>query len=264
MTEDLMAGVFISLQGQVAIVTGARRGIGRAIAQALAEAGSGVCVCDVVSQGRLDNVAKEISGLGRPCLALEADVSRKRDVDGMVQRVMAEFGKIDVLVNCAGVWVPGQTLVECDESDWDRVMNTNLKGALLCCQAAGVEMIKAGRGSIVNIASDLGIDPIPAIGAYGISKAGLITLTRQLALELGKSGIRVNAVAPGMVKTDMNVQIRGTPETERAIEARVVLGRLGEPGDIAKTVLYLSSSLAEHVTGQTMIVNGGGFAPAGH
>lgn len=260
-----MSGVILSLEGYVAIVTGARRGIGRAIALTLAEAGGAVCVCDVVTQdGRLNDVAKEIRGLGRPSLALEVDITRKRDVDAMVQRVIAEFGKLDVLVNCAGIWIPGRPLVECEEGHWDKVMNTNLKGTFFCCQAAGAEMIKARRGSIISIASDLGIDPIPGIGAYGVAKAGIIMLTRQLALELGRSGIRVNAIAPGMVKTDMNVQLRSTPEAERALAAKMVLGRLGETGDIAKTVLYLASSLSEHVTGQTMVVNGGGFAPSGH
>lgn len=260
-----MAGFFVSIQGQVAVVTGARRGIGRAIAMALAQAGSAVCVCDVVTEdGRLNDVAKEIRGLGQPSLPIEVDITRKSDVEAMVQRVIAEFGKIDVLVNCAGVWIPGQTLVECEEDNWDRVMDTNLKGTFFCCQAAGVEMIKAHRGSIINIASDLGIDPIPGIGAYGIAKAGIIMLSRQLALEFGKSGIRVNAIAPGMVKTDMNAQLRSTPEAERAIAAKVVLGRLGETGDIAKTVLYLASSLSEHVTGQTMVVNGGGFLLSPH
>ena len=190
------------------------------------------------------------------------DIAHKAEVDKMVQRVIAEFGKIDVLVNCAGIWIPGQTLVECDEDHWDKVINTNLKGTYFCCQAAAREMVNRRRGNIINIASDLGINPAPGIGAYAVSKAGIIMLTKQLALDLGKYRIRVNAIAPGMVKTDLNIEIRSTPEVERQIASKMVLGRLGEPGDISKVALYLASDNSDYINGQTIVVNSGGVIPS--
>ena len=258
-----MADAIHVLEGDVAIVTGGRRGIGRAIALAFAEAGATVCICDVVTQdGKLDAVAREVQQFGQRSLALGIDISHRDEVEGMVQQVISEFGKIDILANCAGIWVPGQTLVECDESNWDRVVNTNLKGTHFCCQASAREMIDRRRGNIINIASDLGINPLPGIGAYAVSKAAIIMLTRQLALELGKYRIRVNAIAPGMIKTDMNIETRSSPEVEREIAGKRVLGRLGEPSDISKTAIYLASDNSDHVTGQTIVVNSGGVIPS--
>jgi 3-oxoacyl-[acyl-carrier protein] reductase len=258
-----MAGIINSLGGDVAIVTGGRRGIGRAIALAFAEAGAAVCICDIVTQdGKLEGVAREIEDLGQRSLALGVDIAQKAEVDNMVQRVIAEFGKIDVLVNCAGIWIPGQTLVECEDDNWDKVINTNLRGTYFCCRAAVREMVNRRRGNIINIASDLGIDPVPGIGAYAVSKAGIIMLTKQLALELGKYRIRVNAIAPGMVKTDMNIEIRSTLEVERRIASKMVLGRLGEPDDIGKVALYLASDNSDHINGQTIVVNSGGVIPS--
>jgi len=258
-----MEGVINSLKGEVALVTGGRRGIGRAIALAFAKGGADVCICDIVTQdGKLEGVAKEIEDLGQRSLALGTDISQKVEVENMVVRVIAEFGKIDVLVNCAGIWIPGQTLVECDEDNWDKVMKTNLRGTYFCCQAAIREMVNRRRGNIINIASDLGINPVPGIGAYAVSKAGIIMLTKQLALEVGKYRIRVNAIAPGMVKTDMNIEIRSTPEVEMQIASKMVLGRLGEPEDIGKVALYLASDNSGHINGQTIVVNSGGVIPS--
>ncbi len=252
-----------SLEGDVAIVTGGRRGIGRAIALCFAEAGAAVCVSDVVTEdGKLDGVAEEIRQLGGRSLAQRVDITHKIEVDNMVRKVVGEFGKIDVLVNCAGMWIPGQTLAECDESNWDIVVNTNLKGTYFCCQAAAKEMVNRRRGKIINIASDLAIYPLPAIGAYGVAKAGIILLTRQLALELGTYGIRVNAIAPGMVKTDMNIDLRTSPEVEKQMASKWVLGRLGEPVDISKTALFLACDSSDLITGQTVVANGGGIIPS--
>lgn len=249
-----------SLKGDVAIVTGARRGIGRAIALALAEAGAAVCAADIVTEdGLLDAVAEEIQQIGGGSLAERVDITRKEEADSMIQKVVGEFDKIDVMVNCAGMWIPGQTLIECDEKNWDTVVNTNLKGTYFCCRAVGVEMVKRRKGSIINIASDLAIYPLPGIGAYGVAKAGVIMLSRQLALELGEYGIRVNAIAPGMVKTDMNIEIRSSPEVEEKIASKMVLGRLGEPLDIGKAALFLACDSSDIITGQTIVVNSGGL-----
>lgn len=258
-----MSNIMKKLDGNVAIVTGGRRGIGKAIALILAEAGATVCICDVVTEdGKLDTVAEEIRQLGRRSVALKVDITQKIEVDNVVREIFEQFGKIDILVNCAGMWLPGKTLLEGDESIWDRVINTNLKGTYFCCQSVAGKMAEQRRGSIINIASDLGIHPIPNIGAYGVAKAGIILLTRQLALELGKYGIRVNAIAPGMVKTDMNIEMRTSPEVEEQMAGKMLLGRLGEPTDIGKIALFLASDGSDHITGQTIVANGGGIIPS--
>ena len=254
-----MANTTKLLEGRVAIVTGGRRGIGATIALEFAQVGANVSVCDIVTEdGKLEEVAKEIQKLGQRSLALGVDVTRKADVANMVQRVIAEFGKIDILVNCAGMWIPGQTVLECDENNWDIVINTNLKSTYLCSRAVAGKMVNQKQGNIINIASGLGINPSQGIGAYGVAKAGIILLTRQLALELAQYNIRVNAIAPGMVKTDMNIQLRSTPEVERKIASGMVLGRLAETSDISSVALFLASDNSSYMTGHTVVVDGGG------
>lgn len=247
-----------SLKNKTAVVTGGRRGIGRAIALAFAEDGADVAVADVVvDDGKLHKTAEEIRKLGSRALALQIDVSKRKDAEKMVRRVMNVFGRIDVLVNCAGVWIPGQTLIECSDQNWDQVINTNLKGTYLCCQAAGKIMARQRSGSIVNLSSQVGITPGIGIGAYSISKAGIIMLTRQLALELAGCNVRVNALAPGVVKTDFNSAFWKGPKVEKRASAMVPLGRLAEPEDIAEAALYLASARSSYVTGEVLCVSGG-------
>jgi dehydrogenase/reductase SDR family member 4 len=251
------------LSNRVAIVTGGRRGIGRAVALALAQTGVDVAISDiVVNDGLLNKVAEEITGLGRRAITIQADIAKKSEVENMVRQVIANFGKIDILVNCAGVWIPGQTLLECPEENWDKVIDTNLKGTYFCCQAAGKEMIKQNSGTIINLSSEVGLTPGTGAGAYSISKAGIIMLTRQLALELAKYHIRVNAIAPGVVKTEFNSQFWKGPGVEKQAAKMVPLGRLAEPEDIADTVVFLASDAARYVTGEILSVNGG-WHPAG-
>ncbi len=251
-----------SLNGKVAIVTGGRRGIGRAIALAFAADGADVAVSDrVADDGRLQETAANIMELGRRSLALRVDVSRRRDVEEMVQLVMEGFGRIDVLVNCAGIWIPGQTLTECSEENWDNVIDTNLKGTYLCCQTAGKIMAGQNSGCIVNLSSQVGITPGTGVGAYSVSKAGIIMLTRQLALELASFHVRVNALAPGIVKTDFNSAFWQDPKVEKRTSGMVPLGRLAEPEDIAEAALFLASERSGYVTGEVLCVNGG-WTPA--
>ena len=246
------------LKGKSAIVTGARRGIGRATALAFAGAGAKVAVCDIVADdGLLRTTKEELDRLSPGSLALAVDVSQRRDVEEMAQRVRDAFGKIDILANCAGVWIPGQTLIECGEENWDRVIDTNLKGTYLCCQAVGKAMAAQKCGSIINMSSQVGLTPGAGTGAYSISKAGIIMLTRQIALELAGYNIRANALAPGIVKTDFNSDFWKDPEVERKTAAMVPLGRLAEPEDIAQAALFLASDSASYITGEVLCINGG-------
>jgi len=248
-----------SLEGKVVIVTGSRRGMGKAIALAFAGAGADVALCDLVTEdGRLEAVAKEIRQLGRRSLPLGVDASQKTQVDDMVQRVVDEFGVISILVNCAGIWIPGETLLECGEHNWDKVINVNLKSTYLCCEAVGKRMIDQKRGNIINIASRVGINPQPRVGAYCVAKAGVVMLTRQLALELASYNIRVNAIAPGFIKTDFNIHMWGTPEDEKRCASVIPIGRLGETDDISKAALFLASDDSSYITGAIIAVDGGG------
>jgi NAD(P)-dependent dehydrogenase (short-subunit alcohol dehydrogenase family) len=248
----------LRLEGKTAIVTGGRRGIGRAIALALARAGADLVIADIVADdGKLAGVAAEIKKLGRKCLAVKVDISHKFDVENMARRTVKNFGRIDVLVNCAGVWIPGQTLIECPEENWDKVINTNLKGTYFCCQAVGKVMSEQKSGNIINLSSQVGLNPATGAGAYSVSKAGIIMMTRQLALELAGKNIRVNAIAPGIVKTDFNIDLWRDHEGARRISLGVPLGRLAEPEDIARVALFLASDDSGYITGAVIPVDGG-------
>ena len=250
------------LKGRCAIVTGARRGIGRAIAIALAEAGADVAICDnVTDDGLLEATRKELDELGSGSMAFATDVSRKLDAEKMAQRAVESYGKIDVLVNCAGVWIPGQSIIECSEENWDKAIDTNLKGTYLCCQAVGKVMIRQLSGCIINMSSQVGLTPGTGAGAYSISKAGIIMLTRQLAQELAGYKVRANALAPGIVKTDFNAAFWREPAMEKQSASMVPLGRLAEPEDIAQAAVFLASDEAGYITGEVLAINGG-WAPS--
>ena len=246
------------LRNQVAIVTGARRGIGKAIALAFAEAGSDVVACDaVINDGKLKETEETITGLGCRALAFRTDISVRDDVEKMTRRAMDAFGKIDILVNCAGVWIPGQTLIECNDDDWDSVIDTNLKGTFLCCRSVGKMMIARRSGCIINLSSQVGLTPAAGAGAYSTSKAGIIMLTRQLALEMAECSVRVNALAPGIVKTDFNTDFWKGTEKERKASSMVPLGRLAETRDVAQAALFLASDASSYITGEVLGINGG-------
>ena len=246
-----------TLSGKVAIVTGARRGIGKAIALAMAQAGADIAICDrVIEDGELNAVAEEVKRLGRRSLAVQADITQKAEVDGLVKRVVAEFGVIDILVNNAAMNIRAP-LLELREDGWDRVINTDLKGYFLCSQAVGKRMVEQKRGNIINIASTAAIKAAPEMGAYCIAKAGVVMLTRVLAVELAKYNIRVNAIAPSMVKTKFSQPLWSDPETLKQTESEIPLGRLAEPDDIIGSVLFLASDASSYITGHTIIVDGG-------
>ena len=245
-----------SLEGKVAIVTGGGTGIGRGIALEFAKAGA-----DVVVGSRklvnLEKVAEEVRALGRRSLAVQTDISRKADVDNLVQRVMGEFGGIDILVNNAVVFTR-TPVIEISEDDWDKTFDINLKGYYLCCQAVGKEMVERRKGSIINVASTAGFRVGPTNSTiYSTAKAGVIMLARGLARELGSYNVRVNTIAPGTVRTKMTERTWSDPERLKQEEARMPLGRLGEPSDIGSVAVFLASDASRHITGSTIVVDGG-------
>lgn len=247
-----------SLEGKAAIITGGKQGIGRAIALAFAEAGADVAVCSrVIEDGKLQAVADEIQRSGRRSLAVQADISRKADVDNLVQRAMDEFGSIDILVNNAGKIIL-KPLLDTPEDEWDEIIDINLKGYYLCSQAAGKIMVEQKSGIIINIGSRIGISAIKNRAAYSIAKAGVLMLTRILALELGEFNIRVNAIAPGVVKTEITRVLWNDPVTLKKVESTIPLGgRWAEPDDIVGAALFLASDASSYITGDTILVDGG-------
>lgn len=247
----------LSLEGRVAIVTGAKRGIGKAIALGFAEAGADVVVCTRDTEGsKLNSVSEAIRSLGRRSLAVKADVSLKDDVENLVQKTVDEFGAIDILVNNAGI-IHRKTLLEHSEEDWDRVIGTDLKGSFLCAQAAGRRMIEQQKGNIINISSIRSVKVAPERGAYCIAKAAVSMLTKVLAIELAKYNIRVNSLAPGWVKTRQNEAIRQQPEGLKQILSEIPLGWMAEPSDMVPAALFLASDASGYITGQTIFVEGG-------
>lgn len=247
----------LSLEGKTAIVTGGGTGIGRSIALTFAAAGANVVVCSR-TLANLEKVAEEVKALGRRSLAVRTDVTQKTDVDNMVQRVMDEFGAIDILVNDAGVWLEGEVL-DFSEEAWDRTMDINIKGCYLCCQAVGKKMVERKRGNIISIASTNSFVSGKEEAPYSASKAGMVMLIRGLAKELVSYNIRVNAVAPGWVRTEMSREIWSQPESEYTKQemARIPMGRLAEPSDVANAALFLASDLSSYITGATIVVDGG-------
>lgn len=239
-----------SLKDKVAIVTGAKRGIGKAIAVTFAEAGADVVVCGR-TLAELEEVTSEIRALGRRSLALKTDVTLKNEVTSLVERTIKDFGTIDILVNNAVVYTGGP-LVELSEGDWDNSLDIGLKGFYLCSQAVGRVMVEKSRGSIINMSSTAGIRPTGWQGAYSIIKAGGIMLTKLLAVELAQWNIRVNALAPTVVRTEWtNVEVL------RGFMTQLPLGRLTELHELTAAALFLASDASSYISGHVLIVDGG-------
>jgi len=238
----------------VALVTGASRGIGAAIARTLADAGYGVAVNYAHSAGLAETVAAEIIASGGTAIAVRADVSDADAVAEMFSTVTAELGPVTVLVNNAGITEDG-LLLRMGVDQWDRVLSTNLRSVYLCTKAALKPMLRARSGRIVSVSSISGIAGNPGQSNYAASKAGIIGFTKSIAKEVGSRGITVNAVAPGFIATDMTDAL-GEAVTE-GVTQQISLGRLGHPEEVASVVRYLASEDASYITGQTIVVDGG-------
>ena len=264
-----------SLEGKKAVVVGGRRGLGKAYALTFAEAGADVAIADVeVADGMLDSVAGQIQKFGRHSLTVQTDISKKADIDNLVQKVMAEFGTIDIWANVAVRYHPSG-LLELDEEDWDILTDTNLKGYWLACQAVAPIMMERRKGSIINMTSQAGLRAFKpmVLGNYGITKAGIVMLTKQLARRLAEYNVRVNAIALSQVIPDpmpTEEDAKGNPELleklgglqqflERSA-AGIPLGRNAEPNEIANGALYLASDASSFVTGHVLVIDGGNIA----
>ncbi|UCC87254.1 MAG: SDR family oxidoreductase [Anaerolineales bacterium] len=246
----------VDLSGQVALITGAGRGIGRAIAIALADAGALVCVNDI-NPDTARATAEEILASGGQAFDYVADVSLKMQIGSMIEAARDRWGRLDILINNAGV-EPKASVLALDEWDWERTINVNLKGTFLCTQLAGRVMRDQGSGIIVNIASIAGHkSPLPNASAYCASKAGVVGFTRECAREFAAFGIRVNAVCPGVIITPMTQKSRDDPDIMRKWMEDIPQNRLGETAEVAAAVLFLCSGAASYVNGHALIVDGG-------
>ena len=265
-----------SLEGNVAIVTGAGRGIGKAIALTFAEAGADV-VAAARSMEQIQTTAEEIHKMGRRCLHVATDVTSTTQIEEMVAKTFSQFGKVDILVNNAGTIIrkgvlplPGVKLqgwqlvadlnTMMSEDEWHYVMDTNLTGTFLCCRAVGVHKINQKKGKIINISSVSADSGLPYYSAYNVSKTAINMLTRSLAIEWGPFNINVNAIGPGWFPTEMTASRRENAELSEQITSGVPLGRVGELREVALLAVYLASPASNYLTGQTIYLDGGNLA----
>lgn len=244
----------LDLTGRSAVVTGAGRGIGQAVALGLSQAGADL-VLAARSRSELESLAREIEGLGRKALVCEVDITSRGQVDAMVQAALDSSGSIDILVNNVGIAIP-QRAEEVTEAAWDQVVDTNLKGTFFVSQAVGKTMIARRKGVIINMVSELAFVALPEYSCYSATKAGLVMLTKALALEWAPYGIRVNAIAPAAVETEAN-EVLATEEGRCEALNRLPIGRCGTVDDMVGAVVYLASDAASYVLGTTLMVDGG-------
>lgn len=245
----------MKLKNKIAIVTGSRRGIGRSITLELAKEGAKVVVSDIDLK-ECQNVCDEIKKTGSDAIAVKCDVSKKRDVDAMVKKTIQKFKRIDILVNNAGVFLM-KPFVQMTEKDWDFVLDINLKGVFLCANAVAKQMVKQKGGKIISIASIAGEVGFMNSSAYCASKAGIINLTRELAMELSPHNINVNVVAPGVIATKMTEDMLKDKKAKEVLLANTPLGRMGNPEEIGKAAIFLASNDSNFITGHTLVVDGG-------
>lgn len=245
----------MKLANKVAIVTGGGSGIGRAVGLAFAREGANVVIADENGQDA-NRVVEEVQALGRRGVGVKVDVSSKMGVNRMVEEAMKSFQRLDILATCVGI-AKASYFEDLTEEDWDEIMNTNLKGTYLCCQATGRQMIKQRGGVIVNVSTISGEMPEIYTGAYSMSRAGVITLTRLLAMEWAKYNIRVNTVSIGVISSPLEDKFYTTDEAIKERSRTLPLARLGKPEDVANAVVFLASEDSSYITGDTVHVDGG-------
>ena len=245
-----------ALQNKTALVTGGGRGIGRAVALDLARSGADVVVNYSRSRQHAEDVVRQIEAMGRRALAVEADVSRKEDIDRMFDRVEADLGAVGILVNNAGI-EPRGDVCDFDEATYDAVMAINLKGAFFCAQRALRKMRDAGWGRVISMSSLHELTPTGFSAPYGMSKGGLAMMTREMAKTYSQYGITINNVCPGATRTDINREVLSDPEYEAKVIAKIPAGFIANPEDIAPVVTFLASDAARYITGASIFIDGG-------
>jgi len=253
-----MKDQLFSLEGKVAVVTGGTSGIGRALSLGLADAGANV-IATARRKEQVDDTANEIEARGRKTLRMASDVGDRGTLETLLAAVLERFNKVDILVNCAGMIKRTPTL-DLPEAEWTNILNTNLTGTLRACQVFGRHMLERGYGRIINVASLNSFVALSEVAAYAASKAGVASLTRSLAVEWSKKGVTVNAVAPGVFRTDLNAQLLDSTPRGQELLMRTPMGRFGKTEELVGAVVYLASDSASFVTGQILVVDGGFLA----
>ncbi|MFW6334678.1 MAG: SDR family NAD(P)-dependent oxidoreductase [Desulfosalsimonas sp.] len=253
-----MSGLWFGIEDKVFVVTGGSRGIGLETARELLRQKARVAVCGR-KQENLDSAEKELQG-GDFLLTVQAHVAKEPDVDRLFDSVMEKFGRVDVLINNVGMNLPTGALVDTEPSTWQKILESNLTGAFLCARRAGRIMREQKSGKIVNVTSTAAHRAAPGLNVYGIAKAAIEMMTKNLASELAADNIRVNSVAPSMVRTDFSRPFWSNQEIHDMVVKDIPMARIAEPEDVVKPVLFLASEGASYITGQTLIVDGGSTA----